>query len=821
VSQHTSPETTPTATYVDVLVVGAGQAALALAYHLNGTRHTYLLVDAAPEIGHSWRSRWDALHLFTPSEHDALPGMPFPAAAGSYPGKDDVANYLRDYAETFAVPTRMNTRVERVRRHQDLYVADTSSGQITARQVVVATGPFQRPIIPSLGRSLPRHVTQLHSSQYRNPEQIADGPVLVVGGGNSGLQIAAELYDGHEVTVAVGSQQSYVPQRILGRDLFWWMTRLGVMNAPATTRRGRRMKSRGDLVVGTHIKDLERRGIRVLDRAVSVIDDTVVLQDGTRVQPRTVVWATGFRRDHTWIEVDGAFLPDGSIAHSRGWSDVPGLSFIGLPWQHTRGSALLGFVKDDGLTTTPPQEECHEPHRPQHSIAHAPQPIRSVRVPTASPRQPRGRARHPPPSRLRLMGTGCRRVLRLAAIAVAAALLAYLGTLAGVRGPVAAYRMATNGGPSVDTWRIFPQRSVENTGVPAALATSPMPRFPETVTVPDFFDVSQKRVARWNDLFAQTDTRAFVVVHDDAVVYEAYPNGANRDDVQPGFSVTKSFMSTLVGIAIHDGKIRSVDDPVVGYLPELRGRGLDDLRIRDLLTMSSGVGFDQVGAVSPLLAPFSDDPRVYYSPDLRSIALSVRAGTEPVGQAFRYNDYYLLLEGIILERVTGQSLSSYLSTKLWTPLQMEHPASWSLDSDTDSFEKPEAGLNARALDFARLGLLYLHGGRWGSQQVVPSSWVREATAPDAGDTRPWITASRWKEIGGYYGYHWWGLRGRDDTYDFMARGNLGQIIYVSPATNTVVVRLGGGPDPDTLWPFAIRALIADLYRTEEVVPAGA
>jgi putative flavoprotein involved in K+ transport len=125
------------------------------------------------------------------------------------------------------------------------------------------------------------------------------------------------------------------------------MTRLGVMTAPATTRRGRRMKSRGDLVVGTRIKDLERRGIRVRNRAVRVIDDTVVLQDGTRVQPRTVIWATGFRRDHSWLEVEGAFGRDGAVAHVRGWSDVPGLSFIGLPWQHTRGSALLGFVKDD------------------------------------------------------------------------------------------------------------------------------------------------------------------------------------------------------------------------------------------------------------------------------------------------------------------------------------------------------------------------------------------------------------------------------------------------------------------------------------------
>ena len=345
--QHTAPEITSSVTYVDVLVVGAGQAALALAHYLNDTRHSYLLVDAAPEIGHSWRSRWDSLHLFTPSEHDALPGLPFPAAPGTYPSKDDVADYLRDYAEAFAIPTRLNTRVERLRRHEDLYIADTSNGQILARHVVIAAGPFQRAVIPTLGKSLPPHVTQLHSSQYRNPEQIPDGSVLVVGGGNSGLQIAAELCDAHEVTVAVGSRQSYVPQDFLGRDLFWWMTCLGVMTAPATTRRGRRMKSRGDLVVGTRIKDLASRGIRIRGRAVRVVHDAVVLADDTRVQPRTVIWATGFSRDYSWVEVDGAFGRAGAVTHVRGWSDVPGLSFIGLPWQHTRGSALLGFVKDD------------------------------------------------------------------------------------------------------------------------------------------------------------------------------------------------------------------------------------------------------------------------------------------------------------------------------------------------------------------------------------------------------------------------------------------------------------------------------------------
>lgn len=344
---NSTPHISPTATYVDVLVVGAGQAALALAWHLNSTSHSYLLVDAAPEVGHSWRTRWDSLHLFTPSEHDALPGMAFPAQPGTYPGKDDVADYLRRYSEEFDIPVRLNTRVDRLRRKHELYVADTSTGQIIARQVVVATGPFQRPVVPALSKSLHPSVTQLHSSQYRNADQLPGGPALVVGGGNSGLQIAAELAATHHVTVAIGSPQAYVPQRFLGRDLFWWFTRLGLMTAPASTRRGRRMKRRSNLVVGTKVKELQQDGVAVRGRAVRVVDGAIVLEDGTRVHPTSVVWATGYRPDYSWIEVAGARDDTGAIVHARGWSDVPGLSFLGLPWQHTRGSALLGFVGED------------------------------------------------------------------------------------------------------------------------------------------------------------------------------------------------------------------------------------------------------------------------------------------------------------------------------------------------------------------------------------------------------------------------------------------------------------------------------------------
>ena len=174
---------------VDVLVIGAGQAGLAVGWHLReqGIR-SFLLLDAGPEVGHVW----DSLRLFTPSEYDGLPGMPFPAPAGTYPTKDQVADYLRGYAAAFELPVRLNTRVTWLTKTGDMFRADTSTGTVTARHVVIATGPFQTPVIPRMARDMAADVAQVHSAHYRDPGRLPDGPVLVVGAGNSGLQIAAE-----------------------------------------------------------------------------------------------------------------------------------------------------------------------------------------------------------------------------------------------------------------------------------------------------------------------------------------------------------------------------------------------------------------------------------------------------------------------------------------------------------------------------------------------------------------------------------------------------------------------------------------------------
>ena len=336
---------------LDVIVIGAGQAGLATAHHLARHGLRFLVVDAAPTIGHAWRSRWDSLRLFTPAQYDGLPGLAFPGPAGTYPTRDEVADYLETYATTFELPVLLECAVTRLEHSDGLFALHTTRGRLLAHRVVVATGPFQTPVRPAVSADLPGSVTQLHSASYRSPADVAPGPVLVVGAGNSGRQIALELSGshgaaGHEVTLAVGIESLQLPQRVLGRDLFWWLTRLGVITKTTDSLLARRMRARGDLVIGTPLRDLRRAGVRIRPRLTGTVPGGVRFADGAVGRPATVVWATGFRRDYSWIDIPGV-VDDGVVTHTRGLSDVPGLAFVGLPWQHTRGSALLGFVGDD------------------------------------------------------------------------------------------------------------------------------------------------------------------------------------------------------------------------------------------------------------------------------------------------------------------------------------------------------------------------------------------------------------------------------------------------------------------------------------------
>ncbi len=336
---------TDTQDALDVIVVGAGQAGLAAAYHLKKRGIRFLVVDAASEIGHAWRSRWDSLRLFTAAEYDALPGMAFPAPEGTYPTKDDAADYLVEYAHHFDLPVLLNCVVRRLTRLRSGFAVDTSQGRLLARQVVVATGGWQQPVVPHLARGLD-DVAQLHSSAYRNPTDLPPGDVVVVGAGNSGRQIALELAATHDVTLAVGAGSLQLPPRVLGRDLFWWLTRLGAVTKTDQSLLARRLRARGDLVIGTPLRDLRRAGVELRPRVTATEGDAVRFADAAIVRPATLIWATGFRRDYSWIEVAGV-VDGGTVLHHRGMTEVPGLSFLGLPWQHSRGSSLLGFVQHD------------------------------------------------------------------------------------------------------------------------------------------------------------------------------------------------------------------------------------------------------------------------------------------------------------------------------------------------------------------------------------------------------------------------------------------------------------------------------------------
>ena len=331
---------------LDVAVIGGSQAGLAMAWHLAREQLRFVVLDAAPQIGHAWRSRWDSLTLFTPAQHNALPGMAFPGRPDTYPGKDAVAGYFQAYAAAFHLPVQLNARVTELRQTAEGFEIRTKDETYRARQVVVATGPFQVPFVPPAAQGLDGSVTQLHSASYRNPHVLPAGPVLVAGGGNSGFQIAEELATaGRQVVLSIGTKMPALPQRLAGRDLFWWLTRLRLMRVSVASRLGRRM-SRRDFIIGTSRRRLHAAGVRFRPGVAQAQGRTVGFTDGTTLAVGTIVWATGYRSDYSWIRIPGV-VRDSTVTHRRGATQIPGLYFLGLSWQHTRGSALLGFVHHD------------------------------------------------------------------------------------------------------------------------------------------------------------------------------------------------------------------------------------------------------------------------------------------------------------------------------------------------------------------------------------------------------------------------------------------------------------------------------------------
>jgi putative flavoprotein involved in K+ transport len=340
--------------HTDVLVVGAGQSGLALGYHLQRRGRQVLLVDRNERIGDSWRARWDSLKLYSPASRDGLPGMPFPSGRTAYPTKDEMADYLESYAARFELPVRLGAGIESLTQEDGRFVADTGGSRIGADTVVVASGVFEKPYVPAFADELSPTITQLHSSAYRNLEQLQDGPVLVVGASHSGADIAYEAASQHEVVLS-GRDTGQLPAsiesrrgRMLFRGLFFAGTHILTVDTPMGRKMRTHVRHGGAPLLRYRRPDLRKAGVeRVLERTVDIQDGQPVLDGGRVLDVRNVVWCTGFRPDYRWIRLPLEIGEDGYPVQYRGASTTPGLYFVGLPFLHSFASMLIGGADRD------------------------------------------------------------------------------------------------------------------------------------------------------------------------------------------------------------------------------------------------------------------------------------------------------------------------------------------------------------------------------------------------------------------------------------------------------------------------------------------
>ncbi|MDQ6840123.1 MAG: NAD(P)/FAD-dependent oxidoreductase [Actinomycetota bacterium] len=338
---------------MDVVVVGGGQAGLGTGYWLaRDSSLSFVILEAAAQVGGSWLDRWDSLTLFTPRRFSSLPGFRFPAGASGYPTKDEMAVYLQQYVGRFDLPVRLGQGVEAVRLVDARFESHTREAVIRARHVVVATGPFRGAYVPPAANNVDPGVVQLHSSRYRNPADIDTDDVVVVGGGNSAAQLACELAPTHRVTVASPGPFQFLPKTICGVSLYRWLYLSGVLNASADSRVARHARAH-EAIIGRDLAGLVASGhVRhVPYRVVGADGDEVVLDDGTRIGTTAILWCTGFRPDYQWLGVPGALDVDGAPLHTGGASPVPGLHWMGQPWQTRLNSSLIDGVDRDAEAT--------------------------------------------------------------------------------------------------------------------------------------------------------------------------------------------------------------------------------------------------------------------------------------------------------------------------------------------------------------------------------------------------------------------------------------------------------------------------------------
>lgn len=332
----------------DTIVIGAGQAGISVGYYLKKSKQKFIILDKSHEVGESWKNRYDSLVLFTSRMYSSLPGMQLEGDKHGLPSKNEIAAYLKKYVERFEIPIQLRTEVISVQKLKNYFLIRTSREEYQTKNLVMAAGPFHTPNIPSISRDVADHIHQLHSSQYKHSKQLAPGNVLVVGGGNSGAQIAVELSKERVTYLACSNKPAYFPLWIGKRSIFWWFDKLGVLHASHTSILGKFIQKKGDPIFGYELKHaIRQKKIILKQRVIAGKQNEIIFKDSSSLEVNNIIWATGFKNPLCWMKIEGVLDKEGRIIHHRGVSAVEGLYFIGFPWQHRRGSALLQGVGND------------------------------------------------------------------------------------------------------------------------------------------------------------------------------------------------------------------------------------------------------------------------------------------------------------------------------------------------------------------------------------------------------------------------------------------------------------------------------------------
>ena len=360
-------------------------------------------------------------------------------------------------------------------------------------------------------------------------------------------------------------------------------------------------------------------------------------------------------------------------------------------------------------------------------------------------------------------------------------------------------RVLTHWDSSVTDYKLFPERTIKKSSSPYTYVKN------INSSLEDFIVDYSGKQKTLSDFVKSTKTTSFIIAKNDEIIYEQYANGYNEDSTFTSFSMAKSIVSLLIGKAIENGNIKSVEEPIANYIDEFKDKDIGKTTIEELLLMRSNIAYDED---KPLW--FGDDTLTYWHSDLRKLALSHTQLTDEYKGNFHYNNYHPLLLGIILERSVGVSVSEFFEREIWQKVGAEYDASWSLDSKKSGFEKMESGINFRAIDFLKIGSMVLHNGYWNGAQVINGNWLDASTLCqfpiNSDEYEDSFLAG--KNIG--YRYMWYSLPSEQGGYDIVAWGKSDQILYISPSNNLVILRTGKTDGGVADWTQLLRALSSNI-----------